>query len=52
MIAGVVIGLIESLGSSYISTEFRSGFAFVILIITLLFMPNGFFKAKKGEGKV
>jgi branched-chain amino acid transport system permease protein len=52
MIAGVLIGLIESLGSAYISSEFRAGFAFIILIITLLFMPQGFFKAKKGEGKV
>lgn len=52
MIAGVIVGLIESLGSAYISSEFRTGFAFVILVIALLFIPEGLFKAKKGEGKV
>jgi branched-chain amino acid transport system permease protein len=52
MIAGVLIGLIETLGSSYISSGFRDGFAFVILIFVLLFMPQGLYKVKKGEGKV
>ena len=52
MIAGVLIGLIETLGSAYISSGFRAGFAFIVLIITLLFFPSGLFKAKRGEGKV
>jgi len=52
MVAGVLIGLVETLGSAYISSGFRDGFAFIILILTLLFMPSGLFKARKGEGKV
>ena len=52
MVAGVVIGLVETLGSAYLSSGFRDGFAFVILILTLLFMPQGMFKVKRGEGKV
>lgn len=52
MIAGVLIGLVETLGSAYISSGFRDGFAFIILIMTLLFLPSGLFKVKRGEGKV
>jgi branched-chain amino acid transport system permease protein len=52
MVAGVVIGLVETLGSAYLSSGFRDGFAFVILILTLLFMPQGIFQVKRGEGKV
>jgi len=52
MVAGVLIGLVETLGSAYISSGFRDGFAFIILILTLLFLPSGLFKVKRGEGKV
>ena len=52
MVAGVLIGLVETLGSAYISSGFRDGFAFIILIMTLLFLPSGLFKVKKGEDKV
>lgn len=52
MIAGILIGLVETLGSAYISSGFRDGFAFIILIMTLLFLPSGLFKVKRGEGKV
>lgn len=49
MIAGVVIGIAETLGAAYISSAFRDGFAFVILILTLLFLPKGLFHT--GEEK-
>lgn len=52
MIAGVITGLVETLGAAYISSAFRDGFAFVILILTLLFFPSGLFRVRKGEGKV
>lgn len=52
MVAGVLIGVVETLGAAYISSAFRDGFAFVILILTLLFLPSGFFRVKRGEGKV
>jgi branched-chain amino acid transport system permease protein len=52
MLAGVIIGLVETLGAAYISSAFRDGFAFVILILTLLFLPSGFFRVRRGEGKV
>ena len=52
MLAGVIIGLVETLGAAYISSAFRDGFAFVILILTLLYLPSGLFRVKHGEGKV
>jgi len=51
MLAGLIIGLTENLGAAYISSTFRDGFSFVVLILTLLFLPNGLFKVKRDEGK-
>jgi branched-chain amino acid transport system permease protein len=36
-----VLGLVESLGASYLSSEFKDAFAFLILIIVLIFRPTG-----------
>ncbi len=52
MLGGLIIGVVETLGAAYISSAFRDGFAFVILIITLLLLPSGLFRVKGGEGKV
>lgn len=49
MVAGVIIGLAETLGAAYISSPFRDGFAFVILILTLILLPRGLFRV--GEQK-
>ncbi|MEW6266216.1 MAG: branched-chain amino acid ABC transporter permease [Thermodesulfobacteriota bacterium] len=52
MLAGVIIGVAETLGAAYISSAFRDGFAFLILILTLLFLPSGLFRVSGGEGQV
>lgn len=41
MIGGMVLGVSESLGAAYISSGFRDGIAFIILIIILLIKPSG-----------
>ncbi len=51
MFAGLIIGLVETLGAAYISSAFRDGFAFIILILTLLFLPQGLFRIGRQEGK-
>jgi len=52
MLGGILIGVAETLGAAYISSAFRDGFAFVILIVALLLLPSGLFRVKRGEGKV
>lgn len=41
MIGGFVIGIVETLGSAYISAGYRDAFAFGILILVLIFKPSG-----------
>ena len=48
MLGGVVIGLVEGLGAGYISSEWKNVFAFIILVLILLFKPTGLFGEKRG----
>jgi branched-chain amino acid transport system permease protein len=41
MIGGVLLGVFEGLGAGYISSEWKNVFAFFILILILLFRPQG-----------
>ena len=41
MLGGIILGLVESMGSAYISSEFKDGFSFIILILVLIFRPTG-----------
>lgn len=43
MAGGILIGLAEGLGAGYISSEWKNVFAFVILVLILLFKPTGLF---------
>jgi len=41
MFGGVLLGLVESLGASYVSSEYKDAYAFLILIVILLVKPEG-----------
>lgn len=41
VLGGFVLGLVESLGAGYLSSEYKDLFAFLILILVLIFRPNG-----------
>jgi branched-chain amino acid transport system permease protein len=46
MLGGFMLGLIESFGASYISSAYKDAFAFLVLIIMLIFRPAGLFGQK------
>ena len=41
VVASVVVGLVESLASGYISATYSLVFVFAIMIVTLLLLPRG-----------
>ncbi len=43
VLGGLIIGISEVFVSAYVSSTFRDGFIFVILLLVLLFRPNGIF---------
>jgi branched-chain amino acid transport system permease protein len=43
MVGGVVLGVLESLGAGYLSAQWKNVFAFVVLVVLLLFRPTGIF---------
>ncbi len=49
MIGGLVLGVLEMLGSTYISTSYKDVFVFVILILVLIFRPTGLLGEKIAE---
>jgi branched-chain amino acid transport system permease protein len=46
VVAGIIIGLAENLGSAYLLSGYKNAIAFVIMIIVLLFKPEGIFSGK------
>ncbi len=43
MFGGIFLGLVESIGASYISSEYKDAYAFAVLIVILLIKPSGIF---------
>lgn len=47
MVGGLVLGLLESLGAAYLSSEYKDAFAFIVLILLLLIRPSGLFGSSR-----
>jgi len=43
LICGLGLGVLESLGAVYVSSAYQHGYAFLILILVLSFLPKGLF---------
>lgn len=46
---GYFLGLVESLGGGYISSEYKDAFAFIMLVLVLIFKPHGIFTSSSGK---
>jgi len=49
ILGGIFLGVIEVFASYYISSAYRDAFAFILLILVLLFRPQGFLGEKVAE---
>lgn len=49
MLGGIILGLMEALGASYISSEYKDAFAFGLLIIILILKPEGLLGRRVGD---
>jgi len=49
MLGGLLLGLLEALGTAFISSTYRDVIAFVVLILVMLFRPQGLLGRKELE---
>jgi branched-chain amino acid transport system permease protein len=49
MLGGLLLGMAESLFSGFVSVDYKDVFAFSVLILVLIFKPNGLFGTKDVE---
>ncbi len=49
MFGGLILGVLEMLGSAYVSTAWKDVFVFLILILVLIIRPTGIFGEKTAE---
>ena len=49
IIGGIALGVIETFGAAYISVPYKDGFAFLVLVLFLIFRPQGIFGERVAE---
>jgi branched-chain amino acid transport system permease protein len=49
LIAGVLLGVAESLGASFIASAYQNAYGFILLLIVLMIRPSGLFGEKLRE---
>jgi branched-chain amino acid transport system permease protein len=46
IVGGLIMGLVEALGATYISVNFKDSYGFLVLILAMLFRPDGLLTRK------
>jgi len=49
MVGGLILGLLEGLGAGYLSAQWKNAFAFIVLVVMLLFKPRGLLGERVAE---
>jgi branched-chain amino acid transport system permease protein len=49
IVGGLALGVVETFGAAYISVPYKDAFAFVVLVVFLLFRPQGLFGEKVAQ---
>lgn len=49
MLGGLLLGIVEALGSAYISDKWKDGFTFLVLILILVVRPTGLLRERVAE---
>ncbi len=49
IIGGLALGIIETFGAAYVSVPYKDGFAFLVLVLFLIFRPQGIFGERVAE---
>ena len=49
IIGGIALGIIETFGAAYVSVPYKDAFAFLVLIMFLVFRPQGIFGERVAE---
>jgi branched-chain amino acid transport system permease protein len=50
LIAGVLLGIAETVASTYFLTEWKDGLAFLVMFVVLLVRPRGLIRGARGRG--
>lgn len=46
---GIILGVAESMAGAYVGTAFRDAMGYIVIVIVLMFRPQGLFGTKKAE---
>jgi branched-chain amino acid transport system permease protein len=49
LVAGVLLGVVESLGAAFIASPYQNAYGFLLVLVILLFRPNGLFGERVRE---
>src|SRR5260221_7542447 len=49
IVGGLALGVVETFGSAYISVPYKDAFAFIVLVVFLLFRAQGLFGEQVAE---